>query len=276
MSAPSVRLLLLALLSLAAAAVPQGEALAGDGRWLRRAAPPAPATEDEKLYREALVTYAGLTRPPDDERALSLFRRAADAGHPLAPGWVGWMTWQGRGTPKKEADGLKLVEKALPAVRKRAGQGDADAQLLLGGCLLHGVGVEKDEKQAVKWYHKAADQDNVSAWYNLGMVYRTGKGVEKDERRAFEWNVKAAEKGHAGAMNNLGVAYHNGHGVEQDQKKGVEWFRKAADKGLAHAMYNLGNAYNSGRGVKRDRLEAQKWYKKAADLGHPEAKKKAR
>ena len=38
--------------------------------------------------------------------------------------------------------------------------------------MLHGIGVVKDEKQAVAWYQKAADQGNEEAQYRLGLFMR--------------------------------------------------------------------------------------------------------
>ena len=46
---------------------------------------------------------------------------------------------------------------------KKAEAGDAYAQFNLGLCYFGGLGVGKDEKEAVKWYTKAAQQGNESA-----------------------------------------------------------------------------------------------------------------
>src|SRR5262245_9414914 len=89
------------------------------------------AAEAEKLFREGVDAYLGLTKDLDEARALKLFRQAAAKGHPLARGWAGRMTLLGRGTDRDEAEGLKLIKQALPEVRKRAEGEDADAQFLL-------------------------------------------------------------------------------------------------------------------------------------------------
>ena len=46
---------------------------------------------------------------------------------------------------------------------KKAEAGDAYAQFNLGLCYFGGLGVGKDEKEAVKWYTKAAQQGDESA-----------------------------------------------------------------------------------------------------------------
>jgi len=47
----------------------------------------------------------------------------------------------------------------------------------------------------VNWYRKAADQGNAAAQSNLATSYRDGVGVTKDEQEAVNWYRKAAELG---------------------------------------------------------------------------------
>ena len=44
-----------------------------------------------------------------------------------------------------------------------------------------GVGMAKDEAEAVKWYRKSAEQGFSEAQYCLGVSYEKGQGVLKDE-----------------------------------------------------------------------------------------------
>ncbi|MFP6688182.1 MAG: hypothetical protein VCD31_02525, partial [Alphaproteobacteria bacterium] len=47
---------------------------------------------------------------------------------------------------------------ALQEFRPLAEQGDADAQTLIGMMYNEGLGVPKNDAEAVKWFHKAAEQ----------------------------------------------------------------------------------------------------------------------
>ena len=49
----------------------------------------------------------------------------------------------------------------------------------------------------------------------LGYLYADGLGVEKNNTEAVKWYRKAAEQGYAGAQANLGVMYENGRGVKR-------------------------------------------------------------
>ncbi|MBT5846769.1 MAG: sel1 repeat family protein [Verrucomicrobiales bacterium] len=115
----------------------------------------------------------------------------------------------------------------------------------------NGEGLEQDFKEAVKRYQKAADQGDAEAQMNLGGMYENGQGVEQDDKeafkwyqKAFKWYQKAADQGDAEAQMNLGLMYENGEGVEQDDKEAVKWYQKAADQGDALAQYILDSQSN--------------------------------
>ena len=93
------------------------------------------------------------------------------------------------------ADKKKPLPKDFKSLKALAEKGDAKAQYNLGEMYLRGEGVEKDEKEAVKWYRKAAEQNSALAQYDLGQMYEIGLGVEKDEKEAVKWYRKAAEQG---------------------------------------------------------------------------------
>jgi TPR repeat protein len=147
----------------------------------------------------------------------------------------------------------------------------AEAQLHLGNAYCLGEGVEKDDREAVKWYKLAAEQGEESAQLLLGIAYHNGKGVEKDDNEASKWYKLAGEKGNASAQFNLGCAYYFGQGVEKDDKEAVKWYKLAAEKGHMKAQYNVGIMCSKGEGVQKDAREAIKWYKLAADQGYAAA-----
>jgi TPR repeat protein len=155
--------------------------------------------------------------------------------------------------------------------RKAAEQGLADAQHALGVCYANGLGVAKDEAEAVKWYRKAAEQGNASAQGAIGRCYANGRGVVKNESEAAKWYSKAAEQGDAWAQCALGVCYDNGQGVAKDGAEAVQWYRKAAEQEDAGAQLNLGLCYANGRGVVKNESEAAKLYRKAAEQGDANA-----
>ena len=160
---------------------------------------------------------------------------------------------------------------ALADLRASAEAGDAEAQFILGGMYVTGVGVPQDAAEAVAWYRRAAEQGSARAQYNLGVIYAEGVGVPQDAAEAVAWYRRAAEQGNARAQSNLGAMYDQGVGVPQDAAEAVAWYRRAAEQGDASAQSNLGAMYDQGVGVPQDAAEAVAWYRRAAEQGDARA-----
>ena len=52
------------------------------------------------------------------------------------------------------------MSKEIDEYKKKAEQGDAEAQCSLGDCYRLGLGVEQDYSAAFKWYQLSAEQGN--------------------------------------------------------------------------------------------------------------------
>ena len=149
--------------------------------------------------------------------------------------------------------------------RDAAQQGNAEAQYYLGTLYWNGVGMNKDEAEAVQFYRRAAAQGYAPAQYDLGIAYRDGRGVAKNEAEFVQWNRKAAEEGFPPAQHNLGVQHFNGiRGVPQDNEEAMKWLRRAADQGWVPSQGMLAAIYSQGRGTAKDPVEAYKWLTIAA------------
>jgi hypothetical protein len=143
--------------------------------------------------------------------------------------------------------------------RDAAQQGNAEAQYQLGTMCWNGLGVTKDDGEAVQWYRHAADQGLAVAQYDLGVAYRDGRGVSKSEADFVQWNRKAADQGFPPAEHNLGVQYFNGiRGVPQDNAEAMKWLRRAADQGWVPSQGMVAVIYWQGRGTAKDPVEAYK------------------
>jgi hypothetical protein len=161
---------------------------------------------------------------------------------------------------------------ALAILRPLAEGGDAKAQVALGAMYAEGLGVAKDDREALRWYRMAAAQGVADAQNNLGVMYAEGRGdVAKDDQEAVRWFRLAAEQDHAEAQHNLGVMYANDRGVAKDAREAVRWYRLAAEQGFAGAQKNLGVAYVLGQGVAKDDVRAYMWFNLAAAQGDEKA-----
>ena len=105
----------------------------------------------------------------DHERAMTLFREAAEAGETHALNNIGWMYRDGRGVSKDYKEAAKWF-------RKSAEAGNSWAMLNLGLLYKDGRGVSQDDEEAVRWFRKAAPYDAEAA-NHLGLMYTNGRGV---------------------------------------------------------------------------------------------------
>jgi TPR repeat protein len=137
------------------------------------------------------------------------------------------------------ANDLPLAYKAFLAAAK---EGHADSQFNVGSMYEQGIGVGKDEKEAVAWYGKAASQGSAAAQFNLGVLYENGRGTKIDFAKANEWYRKASVQGDALAIGNLGMLYVRGQGVKENKIAGLALLLVSATQDPSpenHAKQNL-------------------------------------
>ena len=151
-----------------AAPVDDAIALLDAGKYeeaARQLEPLAEQGDATAQHRLAILYFYGHGVPEDENRALDLARRSAEAGNVDAMFLAGKIYVFGHTVPN-----------------------DADAPDL----------------EAAKWFYEAASRDHAEAEYHLGLLFLAGKGVIRSQEEAMKWIGRAAEHGHAGARNFLG------------------------------------------------------------------------
>lgn len=165
----------------------------------------------------------------------------------------------------------KDYARALREFLPLADDGNARAQMYLGGMYLFGFSVPRNPAMAFKWYHRAARQGLPWAQYNLASLYYDGKGTDKSREKALQWYRKAARHGVSDAQFNLGVMYEHGQGTARNYTRAIRWYHKAARHGYPGALHNLGIMYMQGKGVPRDPVKAYMWFDLAKAAGDKKA-----
>ena len=123
-----------------------------------------------------------------------------------------------KGIAAYQANDLPLAYKEF---RASADEGHADSQYNVALMYEKGIGVAKDEKEAVVWYGKSAALGNSAAQFNLGVMYENGRGTAVDFAKAREWYSKASVQGDPLAIGNLGMLYIRGQGVKENKTAGM-------------------------------------------------------
>ncbi len=172
----------------------------------------------------------------------------------------------------------------------------------MAGYYLTGEGVEKDYKEALKWYKRSVEEgkkDDKTIYFMIGSMYYNGLGTLKDTSEAAKWYEKAAEKGDAFSQAMLAMQYYSGQGIltnmekakywaeksaeqnydagqmmmgilsqygspEPDMKTAIGWYEKAARQANPIAQFLLARSYENGNGVPKDLEKAHAYYKQAA------------
>jgi hypothetical protein len=87
--------------------------------------------------------------------------------------------------------------------RSAAEKGNVAGQYNLAYLYEQGLGVDKNETEAAKWYELAATGGDPIAQYDIGQRYRLGMGVATNLVQAYKWLMLAAGQGQADSKNRL-------------------------------------------------------------------------
>lgn len=149
------------------------------------------------MYRTAMMYEQGQHVAQDAAKALEWYRKAAEAGLPVAQTYLGSLYLLGEGgVEKNPAEALRWIHRA-------ADGGYTLAMHLLGSLYLGGNGVAKDPEEAVAWLTKASDGGYVDAHWALALRYLYGQGVGKDSHKAADLAYLALTKGSQQALDEL-------------------------------------------------------------------------
>ena len=116
------------------------------------------------------------------KKAIHLWSKSAEQGHPEAQGLVGGMYHAGLGVAKN-------YKKAMDWYRKAARKGVAQAQLGIGNLYGDGLGTKKDYVMARMWFAISANRGNDRAKYNLKKISQrmNADEIAKSEKLALDW-----------------------------------------------------------------------------------------
>ena len=181
----------------------------------------------DKGFGGAKFRHAQCIEGKQPERALTLMREAADAGHVGAMERLGRICLEAK--PPDAACAHVRLERA-------SGEGSLGATTLLGWMHAEGVGGKVDLARAQHYYREAAEKGEPSARNNLGELYERGRGVEQDPVKAFDHYLLAALAGFPPAKFNLGRLFATGNGTTKNLVEARRWLVEAAKAGVPPAQ----------------------------------------
>lgn len=222
----------------------------------------------------------------DPERAYQLLEKESTNGNGLAMHDLGDMNHKGHGCEANEELADAYYQKALHAFLEKvqAEKKPAYLQYRIGKMYLRGLGVDQNDKEAVRWLSLAVSgsNPNVYAAFSLAGMYRRGQGVEADNAEAFRLYKVAADDASSGnAYANYEVAkmLQSGIGTPSDPEEAARRYALAYSGFLKlekssldeNLLYRLGQMNYEGVGTEKNLDRAVDYFKRAAELKNSNA-----
>ncbi len=175
-------------------------------------------------FNMALMRYQGLGIARNEKRAFEEFSVLARAGHMDATFMMAFMRYHGHGTSEDVKGAFKgfsslaerghlgalfnksmmlyyeptevtqNVEESFEGFKALAEQNYLDAILQVGLMTYLGIGVQKDPKEAARWFEKGAVLGEVNAQFQYARLLYFGEGVSKDIQKARYWFERSRGK----------------------------------------------------------------------------------
>ena len=257
----------------------------------------------------------------DDTEAASWFEKAIEKGSVSAITWLGWMYGIGKGVTQDYEKAIELYKQAADAGEDEVMNflgfiyeyGQYDQEINLEEALKwYKLAAEKNQdgaqesvarveqalqkkteterstektaeqyyeegnyEEALTAYREAGDTENVErilqAIFDLAENYKDGKnGVEKNEEEAIRYYELVAEDESSSEINVEQSCFYLGYlmtrnETDEDDSEAAAWYEKAIEKGMTEARFNLAAMYEEGQGVAQDYEKAISLYTQQAD-----------
>ena len=127
-------------------------------------------------------------------------------------------------------------KEAFDWILKSANAGFDKAQAEIALCYIKGLGVKRNNTEAMAWLQKALSQDNITAKAYMASYLFSKK---KELKKALLLAIESAAFCDPMGQYTLGMAYEKGIGIDKDLHKALELYQKAAGQGLHDAKLRI-------------------------------------
>jgi len=143
------------------------------------------------------------------------------------------------------------VRTSIGLVKKKAKQGHAWAQTLLGRCFFIGGAVKESNHEALRWFRKAAASGHPFAAVMVGQMLLQGDGCERNlsSARAHFGRTISLDENVAGTARELLVNVAVSYQESREFDTAITILAPLAELGVNHARHNLGIAYSNNGDV---------------------------
>lgn len=165
------------------------------------------------------------------QEGVTLMRRAADRGFPMAQYRLAKLYERGEGVPVDLVQARQWTERAAAAGNRRAMHD-------LGVYFARGEGAPLDEAAAFRWFRQAAELGVADSQYNLGVLYQQGRGVNPSASEALFWFLVAGRQGDTDAAERATSLESQLPAIQVQQARArAQSFRPRAASALANGEF---------------------------------------
>ncbi len=153
----------------------------------------ATSPEINKLLNHAKQSY----KNKNYSEAISSYEKAIKLGSPKARLYLSSMYERGIGVEKNKNIAKEYVDEAIEIYKNLAKNNDADAQYELGGIYTYRIKPARN-LEAYNWFLMAAKNNHMKAQYMVASILDTGSGepeVQRNIKEAIKWYEKSASQG---------------------------------------------------------------------------------
>ncbi|MGA8610969.1 MAG: caspase family protein [Xanthobacteraceae bacterium] len=202
-------------------------------------------------YISALNDLAGLEEfAGNSEKAIDLYKRAAEQGHPLARYNLAIHYRDGDLVPRDFVQAAEWFAKSAEG-------GLVSAMVEYGYALTHGLGTNLNPRRGIEWLQQAAEAGSLRAKFYLGSTYYYGvycgqtpapcAPIPIDRDLALLWYSRVAEAGDSIAEARVAQIMEGGQGLPNPQPEIAErYWRLAAHGGNAYAQVEFAERLRRG------------------------------
>jgi uncharacterized protein len=126
---------------------------------------------------------------------------------------------------------------------------------------------------ALEKFKQSVEQGVKLAFPYLGTMYEFGWGVEKNDREALKWHKRGVNWAYPESLRYVAMRYENGEGLPQDYKEAFNLYEFGAIIGDSFCEFKVGVMYSKGLGTTQDYVLAHKWFNVAGANDNEDARK---
>lgn len=196
----------------------------------------------------------------DLERAVQLYKSAADRGDLRAMVSLAQLAEAGNGVPQDPAAAMALYERAAEG-------GSPDAMINLAISLFQGDLGQSDPDRAVGLLRRAAEAGSPKAVFNLGVLAQDG--VIDTPKDALDYFLRAARDGEYDGYRAAAILLDEGRGISRDPAQAANLLLRGAAEDRGVVLEQLTKATNEWSRdtvvAVQERLKAAGYYASAVD-----------